>query len=91
MWELYKNYILYSHAPYTIQISAYIMQWEGIVEAAILEETMDTNLIILFTIPSILKMMPNLERERESERGRGRGRERERERERARERERDER
>ena len=40
------------------------MQWEGIVEAAILKETKDTNLIIFLTIPSILKMMPNLESEK---------------------------
>ena len=41
------------------------MQGEGVVEAAILKETKDTNLIIFFTIPSILKMVPNLEGEGE--------------------------
>ena len=41
------------------------MQGEGIVEAAILKETKDTNLIIFITVPSILKMVPNLEGERE--------------------------
>ena len=45
--------------------STYIVQGEGIVEAAILKETKDTNLIIFITVPSILKMVPNLEGERE--------------------------
>ncbi len=54
------------------------------IEAAILKETKDTNLIIFISIPSILKMVPNLEserreREREGERERGRERENKRE------------
>ena len=48
--------------------STYIVQGEGIVEAAILKETKDTNLIIFITIPSILKVVPNLEGERERKR-----------------------
>jgi hypothetical protein len=50
------------------------MQGEGVIEAAILKETKDTNLIIFISIPSILKMVPNLESER---RERKRKRERE--------------
>ena len=48
------------------------MEWEGIVEAAILKETKDTDLVIFITITSILEMVPHL-------RGREEGRELQRE------------